>query len=299
MARRRPDSTSVGPWFRVGVDILEDIPLNRLRNKADRWRYIELLALAKISVNHTSTNSEIGDLLAGFNDPMRVEDIALKMKESPAQVEAFLERLREAMPRALTLREGRLHLQNFAKRQFDYPSDMPHSGPAKAPSTAPNQPGPESGKGPGLEGEGDVDGEGEGGKAPQSPRCGWCENPKPETAEATQRLLQGYHDAYRAEHGACPTMTPGRDGKALKSVLAAGKYPERILAVIGHGLRSEDPFLAKRGFALCEIIRNFDGIALALDKGYTHGSSNRNAGRNAPKSGAEINASWQRARSGG
>ena len=111
-------------------------------------------------------------------------------------------------------------------------------------------------------------------------RCGWCANPKPPTAEASQLLLQGYHDSYRAQHGNCPTMTPAKDGNSLKRLLASGKSVERIVAVIAHGLRSEDTFLRKRGFALCELVRNFDGIAIALDKGVVHGS--RNAAKKSP-----------------
>ena len=108
---------------------------------------------------------------------------------------------------------------------------------------------------------------------PREPdRCGWCENPKPATAAPTDRLLQAYHDAYRKQHDTCPMMTPGRDGKALKNALRAGKDEERITAVIEHGLRSEDSFLLKQGFKLTTILSNFDGIALALDGGFMHGN---------------------------
>jgi len=118
-------------------------------------------------------------------------------------------------------------------------------------------------------------------KRPKAPgagapgRCGWCENPKPPTAEATQRLLQAYHDAYRSIFADCPTMAPGRDGKRLRELLDSGKDPERILAVVTHGLQSEDDFLLKNGFKLSTLLANFDGIARALDGGFTHGSRAR------------------------
>lgn len=106
--------------------------------------------------------------------------------------------------------------------------------------------------------------------APAPVRCGWCENPKPETAPPTQVLLQSYHDLFREIHHNCPTMVPGKDGKALAAVLN-GKTVERIRAVIAHGLRSQDRFLLNKGFSLGAILSNFDGIAMALDAGKEHG----------------------------
>jgi len=254
----------------MGTDILDDIPLHRLTNKADRWRYAELCALAKLSVNHTASNDEIGDLLAGYSDPLKLEEIARKMEESPRQIEAFLSRVKEAMPRAIIMREGRYHLANYAKRQYDYPCDMPHSGPTQAPlrphsgpTQAPLRPRPKR--------ERDMERDME--ERPPAP-CAWCSNPTDRNDPAkpeVQRLAQVYHDAYRAAHQDCPTL-----GKAefagLKRVLTERPF-DRVAAVLCHGVRSEDAYLTRRGHKLLDLLSNFQGIAQALDAGCVHGAT--------------------------
>jgi hypothetical protein len=112
-------------------------------------------------------------------------------------------------------------------------------------------------------------------------RCGWCEKPKPADAAPTDRLLQDFHDGYRAKFGSCPTISPGKEARRLLAVLKAGKTQERVKAVILHGLDSQDTFLAKRGFTLSAILDNFDGIALSLDRGERHGETRQHSGAGA------------------
>lgn len=271
MARRRPDSTAIGPWFRMGTDILTDVRLLRL-DKADRWRYTELIALAKRSVNHTTSNEEIGDLLAGFGEPMLLEDIARELRESPARVRSFLGRLEQHMPGAVVMREGRFHLAKFAKRQYDFPSDMPHrnsaDGPTMAPPMTPTQAGQKPANGPGQEEDEDGEGEGVTTKANADARvgCPFCRKP-------THGPLQHYHDRARDVLGRCLVIDPRKCGPLIaKREALLGR--ERCHALFEVYLASEDQFVLKQGHSLSLFCSDSmqNGLAAALDAGLAHGA---------------------------
>jgi len=253
MARRRPDRTDVGLWFRVGTDILSDLRLLRLRDKRDRMRYLELCALAKRSVDHTRSDAEIGDLLAGFGDPMQLADVARELREDEPRVKASLQRIEAAMPGAIAMRDGRYHLTNFAKRQYDSPSDMPHHRSTQAPRWPQGDPT----KRPPTET----------GKAAAARGCPFCRKP-------TKGPLQHYHDEAKRVLGRCLVIPPGKAGPAISRVEALVGQ-ERAHQLFSAYLASEDQFVLKQGYSLLtfasESIQN--GLAAAVDGAYTHGAT--------------------------
>lgn len=131
---RAEDSTSVGPWFRCWCDILLD-PKLRALSRADRWTYLEMQALAKLSVDHTRSDEEVGMLLAGEGLPMTESQVARALDLRPGQFRAYLARVRTQIPRAIDVRSYTgpardrcvIMLVNYRKRQYDSRSDMPHA----------------------------------------------------------------------------------------------------------------------------------------------------------------------------
>jgi hypothetical protein len=115
--------------------------------------------------------------------------------------------------------------------------------------------------------------------APQS--CSWCTNPTdPEDTSfpVPQRLMQVYHDAFRARCGECPSNLGrafGELGKFIKG--SNGKSLEEIAAVIRHGVNSVDPFAETKGYSLSWVLGEYQGISLAMKAGHPHGQKPRHA----------------------
>lgn len=154
-----------------------------------------------------------------------------------------------------------------------------------------------------VEGEGEATPRGKAGDAPSArsrktkaqgqAACSFCANPRDvedESVAPVHRLLQDYHDAYRAEHGKCPTLSTkdcGAAGTMFKRLLKAGHSIAEIRAVIRHGLQSEDQLMLNSGWSLLQIGRQYDGIARALERGQAHGARGQRRGRYTPTPGEE------------
>jgi hypothetical protein len=123
-------------------------------------------------------------------------------------------------------------------------------------------------------------------KSPQPalPGCSWCNNPTSWESDSppSQRIMQAYHDGYRArqtngKEPECPVI--GKDSarawRDLKAMLDAGKTDERVRDVILHGLKSENEWIIGQGYSLVAILSNYQGIAEALDGNKHHGSQTR------------------------
>jgi hypothetical protein len=116
---------SVGPWFKVGTDILSD-PEFILMRKDDRLRYLELCALAKLSMDHVCSDEEIGTLLSGPGKPMTMRAISAQLREPEDVIDAFLLRAEEEMPGSVErLSCGGVYLAKFAERQYSRQSMLP------------------------------------------------------------------------------------------------------------------------------------------------------------------------------
>ena len=110
--------------------------------------------------------------------------------------------------------------------------------------------------------------------------CPWCSNPTdPDNDDLPepQRLMQLYHDAYRARpEGSCPVI--GRNSKewgALTRLMELAGSFARARDVIRHGVLSEDRFVVDGGHTLAVIVMKYQGIAQALDAGRVHGAAGK------------------------
>jgi hypothetical protein len=164
MRTRREDSTSIGPWFRLCCDILWDDGFQAL-SRADRSIFIDLIALAKLSVDFTQSDDEVGTILAGRGRPMGIRRIAQKLDLDPRRLRAALKRIAINLPDSIEVGVGAdcpstarqlpddwpsniraIRLTSYAKRQYNHPSEMPHSkaGRRRSGAAAPNSESPET-----------------------------------------------------------------------------------------------------------------------------------------------------------
>ncbi|MFH1833993.1 MAG: hypothetical protein ABH877_03125, partial [bacterium] len=121
---------------------------------------------------------------------------------------------------------------------------------------------------PATEEEDEVEGEEEedGARSRTSPPgCPFCLRP-------TRGPLQHYHDEAKRKLGRCLVIPAGKAGPAIAR-LERELGRDRCHALFAVYLDSQDPFVQKNGYSLMiftsESIQN--GLAEALDKGYTHG----------------------------
>jgi len=130
-------------------------------------------------------------------------------------------------------------------------------------------------------------------KGQKEATCSFCAEPREvedESVAPVHRLLQDYHDAYRAEHSKCPTLSTkdcAGAGAVFKRLLKAGHGIAEIRAVIRHGLQSEDNLMVNSGWSILQIGRQFDGIARALERGELHGTRGRSGRRASPSPSEE------------
>jgi phage replication O-like protein O len=133
------------------------------------------------------------------------------------------------------------------------------------------------------------------------------ENNKKANVQQTRRVRSGsaptidlalFIDLYTETIGVKPTVKGGRDGAIVKA-LVRQHGQDRALAVYGHYLKSEDEFVLKNGFDMPTFSRLFDGVAIALDGGKTHGrreSSDNRPGKDAGASRSGGSSQAGRAR---
>ncbi len=145
------------------------------------------------------------------------------------------------------------------------------------------------------EGEGEEEGEVEGADLRNPHVCSWCSNPtdpadtaKPEVT----RLAQIYHDAYREAHQECPAIGKPEFG-GLKRALSEGKSFARIVAVLRHGVLSQEPWLVNRGHKINDLLANYQGISQALARGQIHGQRHPQKGPSHVGTDKDPANSWQ------
>ncbi len=114
-------------------------------------------------------------------------------------------------------------------------------------------------------------------------QCPWCAKP-------TSNPLQWYHDEAKRVLGRCLVI----DGSVCGPLIAKRERElsrERCHELFAAYLASQDPFVLERGHSLKLFCSSsmLDGLAAALDGGYTHGTRQRGGhGRQPPASAAAF-----------
>jgi len=255
--------TKQGGWFRVYSEILWDAKIVRLSDLQFRlWLYA--LAFCNQSPGRLRRG---GFLYHSQGFPVTADDFARKVHRSASKVAEELQALTKIGGDSplMACEKGVYRIPSWRKRQ-----ELSDEGDLN--------------EDPGQEKDGEDPAQGPKGIAGGSPptRCSWCSNPTPigdEAKPAPQRLMQVYHDAYRAQYRECPVPVAA-DWAGLKRLLKQGKPVERIAGVIREGVTCEEPFLARTGHKLSVILSNYQGIAQAVDRGEHYGA-NRARGREA------------------
>jgi hypothetical protein len=249
-------------WFRVYSAILGDAKIARLTDLQFRlWLYA--LAFCNQSPGRLRRG---GFLYHSQGFPVTPEDFARLVHRSPSKVTHELEALTKIGGDSplMACEKGVYRIPAWRKRQHLSDEGDLNEDPTEG------------------EGGGDAaDGTARAGESPASvgpgaaTLCSWCSNPTPigdEAKPAPQRLMQVYHDAYRAQYRECPVPVAA-DWAGLKRLLKQGKPVERIAGVIREGVTCEEPFLARTGHKLSVILSNYQGIAQAVDRGEPYGAN--------------------------